>query len=715
VSNSFLLVSESAFDVLISRRETRLLQTRDNSVRGVYCKGFSNGVVAFGTGHEQESEFCALIDEPLLQRLSGNADAMYTRIARVLKSARNPPVHLPRSWAEYHFKNRLTFFVGNDDDGAGHRWLAEIDGTARVVRFLGLSHPSAKINLAEWTPPAVMDPMPEFRRWVSDLASQGAEAPVDPSFSEQVDLKAIGSDAVVQGYSYDTWLQKLKDEQLRIVNSDLSSSIRVIGPAGSGKTLTLCMRAVRIARDPDVVATRKKILIVTHSWAMTERIDGILHSLGDGHVSESISVMPLLYILQSHAGAVGQVANSVLGEDSAEGQRIVLDILNQILEDQAIKPSTALKAGMSPYLSMALESQHDHIRTDLLIDLYEEIIGVLSPQGILPNDSDKVAEYLIAPRDESLPPFTTKSDRQFCILVFERLLRKLVDLGAITTDQLVLDCIRVFETFSWNVRRETDGYDFILIDELQLFDSQERLAISLLSRSRPGMLFLSVEDPSQGMFSALNERGSALRPEDKVYLEETHRFRAGLFEFISFLYAKFPLNAAPIRVSLSEHKIRKPRLVQATSADEVVALCVDRAREVSQSKEKGRRLCVICVGPIEQNIFDAICRAEVSACVLLRSFDDVELLSYQRKASVVSSWQFVGGAQFSDVVLVTAGVPRPTTAHAKLRELTAIYLGSSRASSALEIICDSRVPDVLQSAIKERLLTKATARPIQGA
>ncbi|RYG94232.1 MAG: hypothetical protein EON58_16700, partial [Alphaproteobacteria bacterium] len=434
MSNSFLLVSESALDVLITRRETRLLQTRDDSVKGVYCKDFAHGVAAFGTGHEQDAEFCALIDESLLQRLTGNADAMYTRIARVLKSARNPPVHLPRSWVEYHFKNRLTFFVGNDDDGAGHRWMAEIDGSSRVVRFLGLSHPADKINLATWIPPVVIDPMPEFRGWVSELASRKDDAQAEASFSEQVDLRAIGSDAVVQGYSYGTWMPKLKEEQRSIVNSELSSSIRVIGPAGSGKTLTLCMRAMRIARDADVIASRKKILIVTHSWAMTERIDGILHSLGDGHVPESISVMPLLYILQNHAGSVGQVASSVLGEDSAEGQRIVLDILDQILENQAVKPSAAQKAGMSPYLAKAIETQHGtHIRTDLLIDLYEEIIGVLSPQGILPNDSDKVAEYLIASRDESLPPFTTKSDRQFCILVFERLLQKLVDLGAITT------------------------------------------------------------------------------------------------------------------------------------------------------------------------------------------------------------------------------------------------------------------------------------------
>ena len=236
---AFLLISESAFDLLISRRETRALQSKGGSVRGLHFAKLNDEVTCFGTGHEQDGEYCALIDESLLKRLGGNTDAMYTRIARVLKSAQKPPVHLPRSWMEFHFKNRLTFFVGNDDDGAGHRWLVEIDGATRIVKFLGLSHPTSKINLAEWIPPGTADVMPLFRRWVESLRAQADDRQIDPSFSEQVDLKAIGSNAVVQGYSFDTWLTKLKREQLDVVMDDLSSSIRVMGPAGSGKTLTL--------------------------------------------------------------------------------------------------------------------------------------------------------------------------------------------------------------------------------------------------------------------------------------------------------------------------------------------------------------------------------------------------------------------------------------------------------------------------------------------
>jgi len=220
------------------------------------------------------------------------------------------------------------------------------------------------------------------------------------------------------------------------------------------------------------------------------------------------------------------------------------------------------------------------------------------------------------------------------------------------------------------------------------------------------MVFLSVEDPSQGMFSAVNDRSEALRTKQRIYLNETHRFRAGLFEFINFLYGKFPLNATAIRVSRADSKVRKPRLVNVASSAAAVDFCIARAKEVAALKEKGRRICIVCVGAAEEAIFSAV-RDNGLPAVRLESFDDVELLSYQRRAVVVSSWQFVGGTQFSDVVLVVTEGRRPSNAHAKLRELTAIYLGASRASSVLDIVCDSRIPDVLQDALKAKLVTKA--------
>ncbi|NOT88857.1 MAG: hypothetical protein HOP03_11820 [Lysobacter sp.] len=699
----FILLSESAIQVIVSGRNAKQ-KVSALSVSGLRSAALEPDLRAFATGRERAEEFRALVDVAALESLNGDPDTIYTRIGRVLKAAAMPPVHLPRSWAEFHHKNRLAFFAVGEDEGS-QRWLTEIDGSAKVVRFLGLTDKKRQKDLAEWVPPSTPSAA-SYQEWADTVTAEVVKEAIDKSFSEQFDLKTIGSEAVVQGYSYEYWLKLLKNEQAQIVNSPLDSSIRVIGPAGSGKTLTLCMRAIRLSRDESVIGGRKKILIATHSWAMAERIDGVLMSLNGGHAVQSISVLPLQYVLQSHAGNVGQIAGSVLGEDSADGQRRVMELLDRFLAESAAKLSASARITLSPHILRGLEGdQGSHARNELVLDLYEEVVGVLSPQGILTGDSDKVAEYLSAKREDSLPPFFTRSDRELCLRVSERLMEQLVDLGVITTDQLVLDCIRVFETFTWNVKRETEGYDFILIDELQLFDAQERMAISLLSRAKPGMVFLSVEDPSQGMFSTVNERSEALRARSDVYLEETHRFRAGLFEFISYLYSRFPLNATAIKVSRAEARSRKPHIVQLTGKEAIAQFCVGRAREVDSAKEKGRRLCVVCISPLEDAVFDGLKSAGFAA-VRLASFDDVELLSYQRKTAIVSSWQFIGGTQFTDVILIVSGLARPANAHAKLRELTAIYLGSSRASSALDIVCDGRIPDVLQAALKSKIATK---------
>lgn len=58
----------------------------------------------------------------------------YRRIARVVKGLKSPPVHLPRQWSEYHYKNFLAFFAlpkGN----SSHKWVAEIDGDKNGVKF----------------------------------------------------------------------------------------------------------------------------------------------------------------------------------------------------------------------------------------------------------------------------------------------------------------------------------------------------------------------------------------------------------------------------------------------------------------------------------------------------------------------------------------------------------------------------------------------------
>ena len=93
-----------------------------------------------------------------------------------------------------------------------------------------------------------------------------------------------------------------------------------------------------------------------------------------------------------------------------------------------------------------------------------------------------------------------------------------------------------------------------------------------------------------------------------------------------------------------------------------------------------------------------------STHVRLQGFDDVEQLAYCKRSIIVAPWQFVGGTQFSHVVVVAAAISAPTSQFGKLRELIAVYLSCSRASQSLAVVCSNYTPSVLRDAKEHGLL-----------
>ncbi|GKS62681.1 hypothetical protein YTPLAS21_21390 [Candidatus Nitrosocosmicus sp.] len=705
-TQEYIAVTEAALDTILTSRaidESGIPLFSD--IPGLGSK-YINRFLYVCTGTERSSEYFAVVRLDQLREIQGPKDLAYGRIARVLKAVRNPPVHLPRSWVEFHYENLVSFFAEADRNDS-KRWVAEIDGGNKCVRFMKLSDSKNRIDLERYERNKLKSPRAEIDNLIVELKQN---RPLDSSNHESLvrefDLTTIGGGAVTAGQNFDSWLPKMSAEQRKAVELPPTESLRIVGPAGSGKTLTLCMRAIHISRDATIIGGHKKILVVAHSWAMAERIDQILTILNNGEIPDAITVLPLLSIIQLHANPSSGSNYEVLGDDSQEGSRRVMEILERILVEEDVLRDLQVSKWIREGLKAPIGSvKHG----ELIFDLYEEISSVIAAQNIFPGDDDKIAEYFAMDREDYLPPFESKQDRIFCMRVFDALLNRLVDRGLVTTDQLILDAIRIFETFAWNVRRQTEGYDYILVDELQLFGPQERLAISLLSRTRIGFTWAAAEDPSQGVFSSLYGREGKSAPLDSIYLNDVHRFNTGLFQFIQFIYSKFPLNVPPLNISRQDSDLSKPILETQVKHTVLPRRVCDRAYELMKILRKEERLAIIVIGDISNQVFDQLTNAQLNP-IRLQSFDDIETLSYQKKAVVVSPWQFIGGTQFSHVVLVISEEKTPPSSFARLRELTAIYLGTSRASKHLEIICGHRVPQVLQDAVEGKVIDKIESK-----
>lgn len=456
------------------------------------------------------------------------------------------------------------------------------------------------------------------------------------------------------------------------------------------------MRALKISRDPDVSSQGKTILIVTHSWAMAERIDGVLSTLNGGVEPNNITIFPLLSLLEFHAGHVGQGKTEIIGDDSTEGRVKSIKLIREVLSNIAADDFPDLSEWICRALSAGSDS---HLYVDLSINLYDEISGVLSASGVAPDDQDAKRRYISDEHEDWMPPFEKPEGRRFVFYVYQAFIKSLIDRSSITTNQFVLDSIRILETFSWRMRKATDGYDYIFIDELQLFDPQERTAIELLGRSGTGVPFVMAEDPSQVVFSALNARRQKeqIAP---VYLKNAHRFDRGIFNFINFIYQKFPLNAVALLVDFKGSDDGKnPDLYTYPDNKAALEATVSLAKFLQTNAGSQETVCVATLSDIDGELEEAFSEAKVSV-VRLYSFDDVEKVGYQKRSIVLAPWQFIGGTQFHHVIVAAAGVKPANSQFGRLREMTSVYLACSRAAASLSVIFSDCIPNVIAEAEK---------------
>lgn len=700
--SEYIFITEAALDFCLTNSSFNqdFLPYTGNDIR---TESLSSDIVGYFAANEPDSPYFALIRIECLseiKKISDQPDDAYRRIARVVKGLKSPPIHLPRQWSEYHHRNLLAFFA-LPKGASTRRWVADLNGSLKGVRFDVLAAASAEVDLIKHSP----RPWPDsIQNAIASLAThrfQFSQADAASALTAEVDLKAIGSASVANNRTYEEWEPHLTESQREVLKHSIDSSIRIIGPAGSGKTLALCMRAIQISRDPDVGAKGKRILIATHSWAMAERIDGVLRVLNGGASAAGITTFPLLSLLELHAGHIGQQRTDVIGDDSSDGRSKSLEIIKSILASSDKKSRTGISEWIANGLQAADESRS---RLELVINLYDEIAGVLTASGVSPDDPDSIRQYINGEREDWMPPFSTVVDRGFVVAIYREFIQNLIDRSSITTDQFVLDSIRVLETFTWRMRKETDGYDYIMVDELQLFDPQERSALELLGRSKKGVPFITAEDPSQGIFAALNARPGIYQNE-LVYLDTVHRFNREIFELISYIYQKFPLNTLPLKIDASKSaKKQLPCLYTAENDVNAIKLAADLAENINNSATPSDRICIATLGDVDIELADAL-NARKLLVTRLASFDDVEQLAYSKRSIIVAPWQFIGGTQFSHVIVVAAAIAAPQSQFGKLRELISVYLSCSRAAHSLNIVTNCYVPAVIWEAKDHGLLT----------
>lgn len=692
-----------------------------------------------------QSQRVVFADPAAFERIESDfafGETSLQRAHRMVLSAQRMPLRLPPTWSPYQHKNLVAFFAVPREMGA-LRWVAEVNHRgSHDICFWRMTSPNEPVELARFRAPgeAYLAAVSRWDEALEQAAKRFArrQRRERTGVTETIDLDATTFGAVTGHLPYSAWLERMTDEQLRFLEKPATTSTRLRGPAGSGKTLLLELKALRelyLARSQDRPV---RLLFVTHSWAMAEQIDSALRSLDESGDLEAVEVLPLLAIAQDILPAERQGRGfELLGDDNLSGKKLQLQELERIVTEFCKGDWLAFESRSGAAFAERVTAQPGSPERNALIwDLMHEFACVLSAHGILPG-VNAARLYLPLQRMPWMMPLKTDGEKLAVLEIYTGFVASLREEKLLTSDQLINDFLNYLETFAWNLRRAEDGYDILCIDELHLFNEQERLTLHYLSRDPENypLMFMAL-DPRQSPSEAYatsgigrpstgdsGEADATLGRVDSVDLKTVHRFSPEILHLVRHINDSFPALDLGDEWAFGDDVEtavdptgRKPTLHIHRDRPSEINGALRAAAERASSRAGQERVAVVLVDALASDAY-----AEAAAgrpnLTLIQGRDDIQSLQYSRRSIALGAAEYLAGLQFGTVVV--AGLPADSNrtanlGHQRRRLLSLLYLAISRATTDVEIHVNTEaggVPEILETALETGVLE---TRPAPG-
>ncbi|WP_157640855.1 UvrD-helicase domain-containing protein [Burkholderia ubonensis] len=529
------------------------------------------------------------------------------------------------------------------------------------------------------------------------------------------------------GLNYEQWLDTgspLSSNQRRILNStaiDLHP-LRIVGPGGSGKTLLMQLLALKrldIARKKNASV---RVLYIAHNAAMaakvTERFDVLENGSDMRAANRAIDVMTLTdYGLQQ----LGLEFTSIIDPDAEIAKEFQFKELNAAIEQTfrdmkcVVQDSTLLSE---------IKREPDLIRPFAKLAM-AEISSAIKGHG-LENDKRRYVES--EQQLSRLHGLLDASERLFMFNVFERYRSAVFEgLQVLDTDDIALSLLGRLRTPIWELKRKELGYDYVFVDEAQLFNENERRVFPFLTNGRaqhvPIVLALDeaqdIYGQSSAGFAALGIAGMT-----SENLSSIHRSTRDIVRLAFFVIQRstdlfgtdFP-DFTGISDKMEDEKhplVARPKVEVGGAESKLGKFVLRRIRDLRRANI--RQIGVICHA---DQYWDEILNALRGTDLPLQVLEErgVRLPSTQPLV-VLTKPAYVGGQEFDAVVAVglEQGVVPPRVSNndalataIEQQTLRELYLTITRARFRLVIpLSTGASPSaVLQDAIQAGLLDMA--------
>jgi hypothetical protein len=486
-----------------------------------------------------------------------------------------------------------------------------------------------------------------------------------------LEVTSLSTDALPppQGIGLDKWNSMMTKSQINFIESPLVAPHRLEGPAGTGKTLSLVLKAIYLLHKNKNDDNDYRSIFVTHSQATKIGIINLFAiNSGDEFVinnhyktnsKQSIEVTTL-----------HELCSKILKKEISESELVDKDAL----ESKLMQKLYSLEA-VNKTIDNELNS-HKPVMSDNFINFIEKTDRCAISEMVQHEISVQIkgraeqdfGKYKKLPVLKFGIPVENDGDRAFVFLMYGEYQKELETVAQFDTDDVVLSAISQLDTPIWRRRRVREGYNTIFIDETHLFNLNELSIFHKLTKYETSQPIAYSVDRSQ----ALGDRGwtseafdnafdpnNAFSTKENTYVKSIFRCSSDIIDLAfsvtssgANLFTNFhnPLTDAVSAFSAyDEKKCKKPLFIYYASDDEMYNDSFSRAELMYKEIECHKSdVAIIVFGDESFEMMKCISKKYNKPIEILKNRGDISAVNNARRGGkyIISSPEFVGGLEF---------------------------------------------------------------------
>ncbi|RVJ77339.1 UvrD-helicase domain-containing protein [Sinorhizobium medicae] len=474
--------------------------------------------------------------------------------------------------------------------------------------------------------------------------------------------------------SLDDWLPLLTTQQRRFVEQPINGPYRIEGAAGTGKTLSLMLKAVCALRTAQEAKSALSLVFVTHSDATKRTIQEVLSVIdtygftgSDRNVSSQTLKVCTLSELCAEELRQSISESEFIDRDAMESKGLQLLYISEALQEAMRDDFPSHERFLTPGFASFMKSEESWRITEMF---QHEISVVIKGRA-----SEDLNRYKKLPTLRYGLPIGSDADKGFAFTVFRLYQDRLGAVGQFDTDDVVLTAIGQLDTPIWRRRRMREGFDAIFIDETHLFNINELHLFHFFTKKEGPYPIIYSVDRSQavgdkGWTSAdiaktLTDQADSTPQEREERMKTIFRSSPDIvnlaFSIVSAgatLFTNFdnPLEAAASAFTDAEERLTAEPCYLAVPNDEaMIEHAFSRAEQLQ--KELGCKRSQILIVTLDEKLLDRLATFATErnkAHLLLKRRGDalaVESASVSGQF-VIGHADYVGGLEFFAVILV---------------------------------------------------------------